>query len=185
MAHLALHSFAETYRKGEFRNTIGSDEYAFNDPAFKIPGIMFSTHPYKEYHTSEDTPDKINYSVIERVQKAVLKTIDIYEKDFIPKKEFLGPLARSKYGIQTTNPQFNLSIDYLFYLMDGKRSLAELCAELGLAFDQIYELILRMETNGEVSRVDSSKEGKQKVTKQKRSKLSGSTDVSSKRRKVS
>jgi len=167
VAHLAIHSFAESYRKGAFRNTIGSDEYAFNDPLIGIPGIMFSTWPYKEYHTSEDTPDKISYETIGKVQQVVLKTIEIFENDFIPKREFTGPLMRSRYGIQSPNGQFNLSWDYLVYNIDGERSLAELCAEYGLNFDYTLAVILNMEKDGQISRVGKVKKSspKKKPTK--------------------
>lgn len=185
VAHLAIHSFSESYRKGAFRNTIGSDEYVFNDPQLGIPAIMFSTWPYKEYHTSNDIPEKIHYPSIEKVQKVVLKTIEIFEKDFIPKREFKGPLMRSRYGIQTTNPQFNLSWDYLIYHMDGKRSLAELCAEYGLNFDYTLDIILKMENDHKISRVNASQEKVKKTPAKKHKKLSGGSNVRGKSKKVS
>jgi aminopeptidase-like protein len=141
VAHLAIHSFAETYRKGAFRNTIGSDEYAFNDPQIGVPGIMLSTHPYKEYHTDQDTPEKIDYEQIEKMGKIIEKIIEIWEKDYIPVKKFKGQLMRSKYGIQTSSPQVNLSWDYFIYNMDGKKTLAELCTEYGLNFDYCYDVM--------------------------------------------
>lgn len=144
VAHLAIHSFAETYRKGAFRNTIGSDEYVFNDPQIGVQGIMLSTHPYKEYHTDQDTPDKIDYEQIEKMGNIIEKIVEIYEKDYIPVKNFKGQLMRSKYGIQTPSPQVNLSWDYFFYNMDGKKTLAELCAEYGLNFDYTYSILEKM-----------------------------------------
>ncbi len=184
IAHLAIHSFAETYRKGTFRNTIGSDEYVFNDPLVGVPGLMFSTWPYKEYHTADDTPEKIDYEMIQKVQDVIIKTIEIYEKDFIPKREFKGPLMRSRYGIQTNNPQFNLSWDYFIYNIDGKRSLAELCAEYGLNFDQALEVVLNMEKDGFISRVDSSEGKIEKTTTKKHKKLSGRSNVRNKSKEM-
>lgn len=155
-AHLAIQCMAESFRKGVFRNTIGSDEYIFNDPKLEIPAIMFSRHPYKEYHTSDDTPDKINYEVIERTQKVILKTIEIFEKNFIPQRNFRGPLMRAPYNIQTENKQFNMSWDYLIYSMDGVKSLAELAADFGLNWDYLLEKIEEIEKDGLISRVDAS-----------------------------
>lgn len=144
VAHLAIHSFSETYRKGAFRNTIGSDEYVFNDPLIDVQGIMLSTHPYKEYHTDQDTPDKIDYEQIEKMGKIIAKIIEIWEKDYVPVKKFKGQLMRSKYSIQTTSPQVNLSWDYFFYNMDGKKTLAELCSDYGLNFDYAYSILEKM-----------------------------------------
>lgn len=144
VTHLAIHSFAESYKVGNFRNTIGSDEYVFNDPDIGVAGILLSTHPYKEYHTDQDTPDKIDYEQVEKMGDIVQKIIEIWEKDYIPLKKFKGQVMRSKYGIQTPNPQVNLSWDYFFYNMDGKKTLAELCAEYGLNFDFTYDALEKM-----------------------------------------
>lgn len=153
IAHLAIHGIGESYRKGEFRNTIGSDEYVFNDPLVGVPGIMLSTWPYNEYHTDEDTPDKIDYESIEKVQKVILSILEIEQKNFVPKRKFKGPLHRSKYKIETPNKQINLSWDYFFYAMDGKKSLVELCCDFGINFDYVYKLMLKMEENGDIGRV--------------------------------
>lgn len=156
VAHIAVRSVGESYNKGEFRATIGSDEYYFNDPKVGIPGIMFSRWPYDEYHTTDDTPDKIHYPSIEKTQQVILKTIQIYEQDFIPVKNFKGPLMRSKYRAQTGYSNLNRCYDMLFYSMDGKRSLAELCAEVGLEFEHTYKLIKELEDDKQVSRADFS-----------------------------
>lgn len=160
VAHVAIQSMGETHRKGMFRNVIGSDEYFFNDPQIGIPGIMLSRFPYKEYHTSEDTPDKIDYKKIEQTGNTILKIIDIWERDFIPKREFTGPLMRSRYGIQANGKQENLSWDYFIYAMDGKRSLAELCCECSIEFDKAYDVVTKMIHDQSISRVDISESRK-------------------------
>jgi aminopeptidase-like protein len=185
VAHLAIQSLGKSYRKGQFRSTIGSDEYVFNDPLIGIPGIMLSRHPYKEYHTSEDTPDKINYDMIAETRDVVMKIIEIYEKDFTPKREVKGPLMRSRYAVQSKNKQLNLSYDYFWYAIDGKRSLAELCCNYGLNFDFTLELMQEMENDKSISRVDSSKEGKPTVSRKEPKRISRKANVSGKRRKVS
>lgn len=165
VAHLAIHSIGESYRKGAFRNTIGSDEYVFNDPQIGVQGIMLSTHPYKEYHTDGDTPEKINYEQIEKVGTVIKKIIDIWEKDFIPVKKFKGQLMRSKYGIQTSNPQVNLSWDYFFYNIDGKRTLAELVCDYGLDFDYCYNLMEKLIEDDKINRIDIGKKPVKKTSK--------------------
>jgi aminopeptidase-like protein len=184
VAHLALQDFGNN-RKGQFRNLIGSDEYVFNDPQVGIPGILLSRHPYPEYHTSEDTPDKINYENIEETGKAIMKIIEIWEKDFIPVRNFKGPVMRSKYGLQTLNPQFNLSWDYFVYAIDGKRSLAELCCDHGLNFDYTLDKINLMEQDGQISRINPSEVKIKKTAGKKHKRLSRKTDVSSERGEVS
>lgn len=139
--HLATSGNAVDYRKAEFRFVVGSDEYYFNDPKVGIPGLMLSRIPYEEYHTSEDTPDKINEEKIKEVQEVIMKIISIYEKDYVPVRNFKGMPMRSKYGIQTPHKLLNMNLDYLFYDMDGKKYLSELICQLGLGFDFAYQAL--------------------------------------------
>ena len=150
VAHVAIHSLGESYRKAPFRSTIGSDEYVFNDPQLNIPAIMLSRHPYKEYHTSDDKPEKIDYTKIEETQKAILKIIEVYEKNYIPTKIFKGQLFRSKYGIQSESPQLNLAWDYLIYNINGRKSLAELCCDFSLPFDKVHEVFNKLKEDGKI-----------------------------------
>jgi len=156
VTHLALQNNGKTYKKGNFRNSIGSDESVFNDPLIGIPGIMLSTWDYPEYHTDADTPDKINYEKIAEMQDVILNIVKYYEMDFIPERKFKGMLMRSRYGIQTPNPQMNLSWDYLVFQMDGKLHLSELCANYGINFQYGYDTMLKLEKDEAICRVNSS-----------------------------
>ncbi len=171
VAHCALQVLGQTYRKAMFRNTIGSDEYVFNDPKLKIPGLMLSRHPYTEYHTSADTPDKINYLAIEKTQDAIMKIIEIYEKDFIPERTYIGPMMRSKYQMQTPSPQVNLNLDYLWYSLNGERTVAEWACEFELNFDWVYKVLIEMEQNGEIRRVNPSEGNKRKIARKKQKRI--------------
>jgi aminopeptidase-like protein len=146
VVHCALQVQGKPYRKGKFRTSIGSDETTFNDPLLNIPGILFSTWPYKEYHSNQDTPELINYEKIQEMSALIQKVIEIYEKDFIPMRLFRGPLMRSRYQIQSPIKRVNLIYDYVFYMMDGKQSLAEICAEMEVNFEDFY-LICEKITN--------------------------------------
>lgn len=166
IAHLAIQSFAESFRKAPFRGTIGSDEYVFNDPMINIPAIMLSRHPYKEYHTSEDTLDKINFEKITRTGDIIKKIIEIYENDFIPVRKMKAPLMRSKFNMQTPNEQANLSLDYWWYGIDGERSLSDLVCDFGLNWDYIYEKTKEM-INAKCIGINNSKRAKQATSKKK------------------
>ena len=144
ITHLAVTGEGKDHRKGEFRLIAGSDEYYFNDPLVGIPGIMLSRLPYNEYHTSEDTPDKINYDKIKEVQDVIMKIIEIYEKDFIPKRKTKGVLMRSKHDIQTDNKLLNRDLDYLWYEIDDKKYLSEIIIGLGMGFDYTYSIMEKL-----------------------------------------
>lgn len=155
-ANMAVRAIGD-HRIADFRANIGSDEYYFNDPIVGIPGIMFSTWPYQEYHSSDDTPEKINYDSIKKVQEAIEKTIKYYEQDFIPERIEKGPVMRSKYNLQTHDKLRNVYYDYFFYFMDGKKYLSELCAQYGVDFEQAVEFTNKMIKDGVVKRTDSGK----------------------------
>ncbi len=169
IAALALRGMGG-YRQGAFRCGIGSDEYVFNDPKIGIPGIMFTSHPYDKYHTSFDTPEFIDYDMITRVQKAIIKIIEYYETDFIPERKFTAPLFRSKYGIQSTGKAQNLAWDYFIYSMDGTRTFSSLCLEFGLNYELTYDHIGKLIADGQISRRPIVSERNVKKTPRKKSK---------------
>jgi aminopeptidase-like protein len=139
---------------------------------------MLTRFPYPEYHTSKDTPEIIDYDKIERTGQVILKAIEIYEKDYIPVKNFKGPLMRSKYGIQTGNAQMNLAWDYLLYNLDGKKTLAELCVGYGLDFDLVYEVFNKL--GNEIIRITIGEGEIKEVAKEERVGLSRKGHVSHK-----
>ncbi len=144
VAHLAVYEMGISHRKADFRLTIGSDEYPFNDPLIGIPGILLTRWPYPEYHTAKDTPDKIKFDKIEETEKVILKIIDIYEKDYIPARNFKGPLMRSRYDLQTPHKFTNRDLDYLIYDINGKKWLSEIVLPLGLTFSQAYAFLEKL-----------------------------------------
>lgn len=167
VAHCALQLAGQPYRKGKFRTMIGSDETVFNDPLIGIPGLLISRWPYKEYHTDADTPDKLDYEKIIETSDFIRKIIEIYEKDYIPKRLWKGPLMRSRYGIQSPLKIVNLNWDYLFYGVGDGRSVAELCSDFEISFDEVYELLEKIIQDGKLTRIsfDFGQRRKQKTQK--------------------
>lgn len=165
--HLAVAGQGVSYRKGEFRFIAGSEEYYFNDPLVNIPGIFLSRLPFPEYHTSFDTPDKINYEKIEEVQKVIMKCIEYYEKDFIPVRKFIGPLMRSRYQIQTPDKLMNRDLDYLMYEIDGKKYLTEIIIGLGMGFDYAYPVLDKLIKCDVVGRINPGEKPVKKTPRKK------------------
>ena len=179
--HLAVQELGVSYRKADFRLLTGSDEYYFNDPLVGIPGIMLSRYPYKEYHTYADTPEIIKEDMIKQTGDVILKTIEIYEKDFIPVRNYKGVLCRNKFDIQTPYKNLNRDMDYLFYDMDGKKWLSEICLPLSLTFTYANDVISKLgdliKKNGEHLCVNNSKRKVRKSARKKQKGLQGETNV--------
>jgi len=143
----------QTYRKAPFRAPLGADEYVFNDPLVGVPTILFSRSPYKEYHSNLDTLDIIKEDKILETVEIVKKTIKIIESDWTPKREFKGPLMRSRYGVQQLSKEENRKYDYFFYLMDGNRTLLDLCYACQLNYDTMSKLLNKIKKNGFIKSV--------------------------------
>lgn len=159
IAHCAFQFAGKPYRKAPFRSTIGSDETVFNDPLIGIPSILLTTHSIKDnkYHTDQDTPENINYDKITETADMICKIINIAERDYIPVRNFKGQLMRSRFGMQSMAPQVNLNYDYMFYAIDGKKSLATLCAEHEFNFDIIYDYFEKIKKDGFIKCLDIGK----------------------------
>jgi len=143
----------ETYRKAPFRAPLGADEYILNDPLVGVPTILFSRYPYHEYHSNLDTLDIIKEDKLEETFKVVEKTIKIIENDWTPKREFKGPLMRSRFNVQQLTKEQNRKYDYFFYLMDGNRTLLDLSYACQLNFDEMNKLSKQLKKNGFVKSV--------------------------------
>lgn len=154
VAHCALQTFGKPYRKGPFRTSIGSDETVFNDPNLNLPGLLLTTWPYEEYHTNKDVPAIINYDKIVETQEVIKKIIEIYEKDYLPVRPNVGPLMRSRYGLQSHDARINLNMDYIWYAIDGERSLAQICADLEMNFDYLYGVFEKVIEDGQLLCLD-------------------------------
>lgn len=137
----------------EWRAIIGADEYVFSDPLINIPAVFFTKYQpptsinpdegYPEYHTNKDTPEIVKAENIKEVQDVILRTIEIMEADWIPKRLFKGPLFRVKYDMQTPVKETNRQLDYLIYSIDGKQSVIQLANMNRLDFNET-DRILKM-----------------------------------------
>jgi len=167
---LATMSGDESYNMNRFRATIGSDEYVFNDPLVDIPGVLITRYPYKEYHTSADTPEIIKEDKLKAIQDIVKKTIDIYEKDYIPVKKFKGPLMRSRFNAQSPVKQVNLQMDYLIYGLNSKSYLSEILTQYELNWQYSYDLLEKLHKEGLIEKKyennrTNARKGKKRATK--------------------
>ncbi|WP_378177434.1 DUF4910 domain-containing protein [Aquimarina sp. SS2-1] len=77
--------------------TRGSDHQIFND--FGIPGIAFGTWPDNFYHSSEDTPDKVDPTQLHRVVFSGLASIIMTAYADTPQLQYIADLVEL-YGIK-------------------------------------------------------------------------------------
>jgi aminopeptidase-like protein len=152
--HALQHSFAGTsavdrcfalaLRQGDpagwttpFRSLAGNDERQFNAPGVRVPMLALTRqlppgapdHPYREYHSSEDTPDRVPPGSLERSRDLVLRMIDTLEGDTVPVNRFAGEVFCSRFGIHIdayADPEGHKALFDLLFLIDGTRSVSQL-----------------------------------------------------------
>mgnify|MGYP000911201534 CR=1 FL=1 len=145
-------SFKENKKKFKelkFFDGFINDEKVYAWPEIDIPGIAIQRNPYKYYHTSQDTLDKIDYNLMldsikisEDMMRIFEKNFQIINKNYIPKlKTYLPPwLTKRKLYISGKNSIFpqdegnNTYNEKLLFSIDGKTSLYKIATKLNLKF---------------------------------------------------
>ena len=121
----------------------GNDEKVLNSPGIDIPAISIVRWPYKEYHTSADTPDILNYEKIDEAEEIIFDIIDIIEKDYILVRKFNGYLCLSNYGLEKImrkgDDKWSDLVGNVLFSLDNKTSVFEIASKFEMDFDEIYD----------------------------------------------
>ena len=130
---------------GAFRTIIMNDERQFNAPGVRVPMLSLSrvlprlhqTWPYRQYHSSHDTPELVSTQRLKDSRNLVLQMIDTLENNLVPVNKFKGEVFCSRYGLHIdfyTNPEGHRALFDIMYLIDGTRSVAEIASACGISF---------------------------------------------------
>jgi aminopeptidase-like protein/aminoglycoside N3'-acetyltransferase len=131
---------------GAFRTIIGNDERQYNAPGVRVPMLSLSRvlqpsdpeYPYREYHSSHDTPEIISNDALAESRDLILRMIDTVEQNVIPVNRFKGEVFCARYGVHIdwyTNPEGHGALFNVMYLIDGTRSVAEIADTCGISFE--------------------------------------------------
>ncbi len=158
----AIHEFDSESWTGPFAKFMANDERQFNAPGVRIPMVgltrwLKADHadwPYREYHSSFDTPNTISIANLEQSRDLVLQMIQVLEHNVIPLNHYKGEIFLSRHG---------LSIDYfedsnacmtffaLMHYIDGTRSIAELSRLCGLPFKRMKAFLDQLQERNLIS----------------------------------
>jgi aminopeptidase-like protein len=144
---------------GAYRSVIGNDERQFNAPGVRVPMLSLSrveppgspTRPYREYHSSLDTPQIVSQARLEASRDVVLGLLDAWEKNCYPVNLFKGEVFASGYGIwidYRVNPEGHRVLFRVMEYCDGEHSLADIAAELGASFQAVWGVVALLESKG-------------------------------------
>ena len=159
---MGMHAHDPQGWTGPFRTLIGNDERQFNAPGVRVPMLALSRilppsspdYPYREYHSSQDTPDRISYNALDDSRDLVLRMIDTIEANRTPVNAFKGEVFCSRYGVHVdwyTNPEGNRALFDILFLIDGTRSIAEIANTCGISFEAARQTIAMLEQHQLVS----------------------------------
>ncbi len=132
------------FREGAFRKVVSNDEMVFNGPGVNIPMISISRSPYPEYHTSEDNPDIISEENLIESKTLILEIINIIDRDYIPQRQFKGPIFLSGYGLWVdwrVNRRLNDNIEQIMLNLEGDRSVFDIADALDLEFSDVLDYV--------------------------------------------
>jgi len=147
---------------GPFRTIIGNDERQFNGPGVRVPMLSLSrvlppsspNWPYREYHSSYDSPDLVSLKRLEDSRDLILKMINALEGNVVPINRFKGEVFCSRYGLHVdayANPEGNRALFDILDRVDGTRSLADIAVECGVSFSAVKDTLDQFERYGLVN----------------------------------
>lgn len=131
--------------------TIGFDDGAGNDEIVfdwaGVPAISLQRYPYEEYHSSEDSPEKIDTESMRQAVDSIIKIIDIIENDHVWQCTHPVPFYMSRFDLY--NDAVSAFHDHLFFRnvlfsLDGHKTLLEIAHKLSKPFEEVKAVIKSM-----------------------------------------
>lgn len=143
---------------GSYRTIIDNDERQFNAPGVRVPMLSLSRvrdphlpasrfYPYREYHSSLDTPAIVSAERLEASVQLVLELLAAFDRNRYIVNRFKGEVFASGYGLWVDYKSDAASHKLCFEIMDrcdGTQRPTDIAHELGLSFQQVWELVEKL-----------------------------------------
>jgi aminopeptidase-like protein len=138
---------------GAYRTIIDNDERQFNAPGVRVPVLSLSRveapkatgrPPYREYHSSLDTPTIVSGERLAASLDVVLGMVDAWERNYYVVNNFKGEVFCSGYGIwidYRINPDGHRRLFEIMERCDGEHSVADIAHELDTPFQAVWEVV--------------------------------------------
>lgn len=135
-----------------YRTVIGNDERQFNAPGVRVPMLSISrveppgstTRPYREYHSSFDTPDIVSAERLEASCELILSLLDAWENNYYVVNNFKGEVFASGYGIwidYRVNPEGHRILFRVMEHCDGENTVADIAYKLNTTFQAVWDVV--------------------------------------------
>jgi len=145
-----------------YRGVIHNDERQFNSPGVRVPMLSIArverrdspTWPYREYHSSFDTPELAAIERLEASRRLVMGMLENWERNAYVVNHFKGEIFCSGYGIwidYRVNPEGHRRLFEIMERCDGERTVADIAVELDISFGAVWEIVSLLAEKGLVS----------------------------------
>jgi aminopeptidase-like protein len=142
------------FREGAFATIVANDERVINGPGVNVPMISLSRWPYDEYHTSDDNPDLMQADMLQEAADQTLEIIRIAATNYVPKRNFRGPVFLSGYGLWVdwrVNWNLNRALEKVMMRFEGNCSVFDIADELGLEYWETLAYVDKFRAHGLVT----------------------------------
>lgn len=138
-----------------FRKSACNDEIVYDGVNLDKPFVSLSRWwpDQPEYHTSEDTPDRMSEEQLEEAVVTVIRAFDIMEEEascrLVPVALFEGTPRLSKYGLWPDgNTRLIEDIETILLGMDGKTSVYEISLSTKIGYWETLKFVKQLEDVG-------------------------------------
>ena len=173
--HMLDKAFANVLRHHSLSHSLvpwrmgaGNDETVWEAPGYEVPFVELTRcedqfAPYREYHSSLDTPELMDESQLEEMLDILKRAVMILEQNCFIKRKFDGLICLSnpEYALYLERPdptivkdleadaeKWGHLLDCLFRYMDGAQTILDIALKHDLSFDRLLQYLKRFEEKG-------------------------------------
>lgn len=151
-----------------WRQGAGNDETVWEAPGYEVPFVEVTRcedqfAPYREYHSSLDTPELMRPEQLEEMLRTLQRVVGILEENATVKRRFNGLICLSnpKYDLymERADPsvvkdldgdaeKWGHLLDCLFRYLDGDMTILDIAERHDLPFDRLHRYLQRFAAKG-------------------------------------
>lgn len=135
-----------------------NDDGFLNSPGIDLPMLSISRtrgdnvfHHFPEYHTSDDTPELVNWERVEESVDVLEQIVSIVERDYVPIRTYRGEPHLSRHGLWVDwreQPALSHNINAILHALDNRTSVFDIADDLDVPFEQVFDFIERLRAEG-------------------------------------
>lgn len=150
-----LPTFDPQSYQAPYRTVINNDERQFNAPGVRVPMLSISrveppgspTRPYREYHSSFDTPDVVSQERLDDSSTVIYELLSAFDKNQYVVNQFKGEIFCSGQKIwidYRVNPEGHRRLFNIMERCDGEHTIADIACDLEISFRAVWEVVSQL-----------------------------------------